>query len=127
MASNPRIEHSWQATEDEIMRLCAYISDDSAVAAYHGTTVERVQKVRAKMTKRSLKLVSDTKPKSEEAVNASTLKTEERALEASAQLLERCNMLFRKFAKQHCMGVDDALVVQQFGWNIWHRLKAPMA
>lgn len=119
-----RYAESWSATEDDIMRLCAYISNDSDVAAYHGTTVERVAKVRAKIGKRRLKSVPDCTAKSDEVISASNRVTEARAQEGSAQLRERTFMLFRKFAKKQGFSVDDALVVQQFGWSVWHRLRA---
>lgn len=117
-------EQSWSATDEDIMRLCVYLTDDSTVAAYHGTTVDRVAKVRAKMAKRYLKVVPDVTAKHEEVINASTQKTEGEARDGSAQLLERINGLYRRFARQQGFGVDDAMVVQQFGWNVWRKLKA---
>lgn len=122
-----RFAYSWESTEDEIMRLCHYITDDGTVAAYFGTSKERVAKVRGKITQGRPYLRTGQDCTSETAINASTQKAEREAQEGSAQLLERCQGLFRKFAKKHCMGSDDALVVQQFGWNVWHRLKAPLA
>lgn len=124
MASHP--EHRWHATEDDIARLCVYITDDGAVAAYHGCTRERVAKVRAKFA-RKLRVVPDCTAKSEEHVNASTMKTEHAAEDGSAQLRERLNKFFRKYGRNHGIGAGEAMVVQQYGWGVLNRLKASQA
>lgn len=119
-----RFAYSWESTEDEIIRLCHYISDDSTVAAYFGTSKERVAKVRRKITHGRPYLRTGQDVTSETAINASTQKAEREATEGSAQLLERLNMLFRKYGKKHGIGTDEAQVVQLFGWRILNRLKA---
>lgn len=124
MATAPRIEHSWEATEDEIMRLCHYITDDGTVAAYFGTTRERVAKVRAKVAQRRPYLRTGQDCTSEKAINASTQKAEREATEGSAQFRERLWKFYRRFGDKNGLTPDEALVVQLYGWATLHKLKA---
>lgn len=122
-----RFAQSWDVTEQDIKRLCFITTDDDVVAGYFGIALDRVAHVRAKIAKRPAYLRTGQDVTSEETINASTQKTDAAAEEGSAQLLERCNMLFRKYGKKQGIPWGDALVVQQFGWAVLNRLRASQA
>jgi hypothetical protein len=113
-----RFAHSWDVTDYEIERLCAYL-DDAKIAEYFSIDAERVAHVRAKMTRgdRFLRAVADCTAKSEEVINASTRLTEAKAKEGSAMLLERISGFYRRFAKKHGLDLETAQRLQLSGYR----------
>ena len=78
---------------------------------------ERVAKVRAKIAQRRPYLRTGQDVVSDTVINASTQKTEGEAREGSAMLLERTNMLFRRFAKRHGLDFETAQRLQLAGYR----------
>lgn len=118
----------WNVKDAEVERVCAYVTDDGMVAGYLGISRQRVAAIRANMPVRQRNpkrfLDARAEPKGAADGNGRALVDRREATEGSAQLVESCNMLFRKYGKKFGIGVDEAMVVQLFGWPILNRLKA---
>jgi hypothetical protein len=121
MTASLKFDHAqcWHVADGEVEKLCRYVTDDGTVAGYFGISRQRVAAIRAHMRIPEDRrfLAKRSEPESAADGSAQPLKAYNLAANGSAMLLERCNMLFRRFADRHRLDFETARRLQLDGYR----------